>query len=251
MNDLSTHPLASSIRPRVALLVDGDNMSHSHAGSLILKSCKHGALTIKRVYGNMALHPGWNQAPGFKVVHSGTGKNATDILLTVEAMALMLKAQADILIIASSDGDFSHLALHLTEDGHHVIGLGEDKAPDKFRKSCTSFDVVAPNVPALPKSSVVCSPSVPRNLAAAAKPLFMGKPDPVAQIDPLICQIRDHIASDPDGMRITLLSTRMSKSNAFQISQTPFGSWRKLLTAHPAHFTCDPVSPTARVHLKT
>jgi uncharacterized LabA/DUF88 family protein len=134
MNDLTAIP-----RPRVALLIDGDNLSHAHAGALIQKAAKHGALTVKRVYGNMATHPGWDAAPGFRCIHSGKGKNATDLLLAVEAMALMLTRQADILMIASSDGDFSHLAQHLTEAGHRVIGTGEAKAPDHFRKSCSAF----------------------------------------------------------------------------------------------------------------
>lgn len=58
MTDLSPY------RPRVALLIDGDNLSHSHAGALILKSAKYGDLTLKRVYANMNNHPGWDDAPG-------------------------------------------------------------------------------------------------------------------------------------------------------------------------------------------
>lgn len=52
MNDLSPHP------SRVALLIDGDNLSHTHAGALIVKAARYGALTLKRVYGNMAKLPG-------------------------------------------------------------------------------------------------------------------------------------------------------------------------------------------------
>ena len=136
-------PVAAKARSRVALLVDGDNISHSLAGPLIMQAIRHGDLTIKRVYGNFTSLPGWSEAPGFRAVHAGTGKNAADVLLCIEAMAVILKGQADVLVIATSDGDFSHLALTLVEQGHKVVGLGESKAPDKFRKACHTFYEIA------------------------------------------------------------------------------------------------------------
>lgn len=240
MNDLSAalnspqlqaNHLQTPDRRRVALLVDGDNMSHTHAGTLILKSAKHGTIIIKRVYGNMTKLPGWDDAPGFKTVHAGSGKNAADLLLAVEAKALMLTAQADVLVIASSDGDFSHLAQHLTERGLRVIGIGEAKAPPKFRKSCTSYhDLDTTPKPAAPP---------------VAKPEL-----PTSPPDPLVTSTRALIAADPSGLSITLLSTRMAKDNAVQISLTPYKNWRAFLTSHPDHFDCDPKGPEARVTLR-
>lgn len=125
--------------PRVALLVDGENMSVALAGSVIMRSQKFGALTIRRVYGNAAKMPGWDAAPGFRLVHAGIGKNATDVLLAVEAMVIMLQGQADVLVIATSDGDFRHVACALRESGRVVIGMGEGKAPESFRKACNQF----------------------------------------------------------------------------------------------------------------
>lgn len=125
--------------PRVALLVDGENMSATLAGAAIMRSLKFGALTIRRVYGNAAKMPGWDTAPGFRLVHAGIGKNATDVLLAVEAMTVMLSGQADVLVIATSDGDFRHVACALRESGRMVIGMGEAKAPESFRKACNQF----------------------------------------------------------------------------------------------------------------
>jgi len=208
---------------RVALMIDGDNLSHNHAGALITRAARHGALTVKRVYGNMAKLPGWNDAPGFKCVHAGTGKNASDLLLAVEATALMLTGQTEVLVIASSDRDFSHLAQHLTERGLTVIGVGEAKTPGHFRKSCTSFHDLTP--PAPPVKQLV-------------------------PLDPLVVQTRALIAAEPDGMPVTLLSTRMAKGNFVQISQTPYKTWRAFFSAWPDHFVLDPRDPNARVHLK-
>ncbi|MBC7738880.1 MAG: NYN domain-containing protein [Candidatus Saccharibacteria bacterium] len=204
-------------RARVALLIDGENLSSAHAGALILTSASYGALTVKRVYGNVARLNGWCAAPGFRVMHSGTGKNATDLLLTVEAMALMLLNQADILVLGSSDGDFTHVAQHLTERGQTVIGIGLDTVPDKFRKSCTSFHCLPP---------------------------------PAAPLAPLVVQTRSLLVHDPQGMPITLLSTAMKTTHQIQIAQTPHKTWRAFLMAHPDQFDLDPKGPTARVRLK-
>jgi NYN domain len=222
------HP--DPLRPRVALMIDGDNLSHLHAGSLNNAAAKHGTLTVKRVYGNMATHPGWDAAPGFKSVHSGSGKNASDLLLTVEAMALMLTGQADVLVLASSDGDFSHLAQNLVERGVKVHGLGEAKTTDHFRKSCTSFLQIGEAA----------------KLAQPAKPAAPAK----AASDPLLQKVRTVIAAEGDGIAITLLSTRMARNNAVQISLTPWKTWRALLTAHPDLFRCDPKGAAAKVYLK-
>jgi NYN domain len=124
---------------RVAMLVDGDNISCALAGQIIMRSLKYGQLLIRRVYGNAAKMPGWDAAPGYRLIHSGCGKNATDMLLSVEAMGLMLDRQADVLVVATSDGDFHHLASVLRERGFPVIGIGEGKAPEAFRKACTHF----------------------------------------------------------------------------------------------------------------
>ena len=216
MNQLST-PLLPS-RPRVALLVDGDNLSSTHAETLLAKSAHYGALIFKRVYGNVTNLNGWCAAPGFKPVHSGTGKNATDLLMSIEAMSLMLQGQADTLIIASSDGDFTHLAQHLTERGQTVIGIGTKTASDRFRKSCTDFhDLAAP---------------------------------PAPPPDSMIGQARALLIQDPQGLLITTLSSAMKNTHQVQIGKTPHKSWRAFLTSHPDQFNCDAKGPNARVRLK-
>ncbi|MEO8245222.1 MAG: NYN domain-containing protein [bacterium] len=215
-------------RHRVALMIDGDNLSHIHAGALILKAAKYGALTVKRVYGNMAQLPGWNAAPGFKTVHAGTGKNASDLLLAVEAISLILTDQADLLILATSDGDFSHLAQHLTERGHPVIGIGEAKAPANFRKSCTRFLDL-------------------QFLQPATSPPTLAKP---TAADLIVAQSKAIIGRGPDGIQIGLLAAQMHSAHKVQISQTPQRNWRNFLATHPDHFTLDPKGPDARVRLK-
>ena len=56
MTDLS--PFGVSVaarRPRVAVLVDGENVRAEYAGKIISKSLTAGDLMIRRVYGNVSL----------------------------------------------------------------------------------------------------------------------------------------------------------------------------------------------------
>ena len=236
-------PVAAKARPRVALLVDGDNISHSLAGPLIMRAIRHGDLTIKRVYGNFTSLPGWSEAPGFRSVHAGIGKNAADVLLCIEAMAVMLKGQADVLVIATSDGDFGHLALNLAEQGHKVVGLGESKAPEKFRKACTVFQEVG--MPAIPEkvAQEKPAPKLPEKLSAE-------KPAPKMSNDQLVKNFV-RAENDPNGCLITSLSTYMHKAHGVKISSLPDKTWRAFLLARPQNFVCDPRGPEARVRVKT
>lgn len=128
--------------PKVALLIDGENISSALAGKIIVESGKLGELLVRRVYGNAARIKGWDEAPGIKLVHTGTGKNAADIALALDAAELSFGQKIKTFALVSSDGDFSHLATFLRERGHAVSGIGEAKAPANYRKSCSSWTML-------------------------------------------------------------------------------------------------------------
>ena len=81
-------------------------------------------------------------APGFRVVHVPTRKDSADIALSLDALELGLTKQVDEIILATSDRDMSLVAQRLGELGIPVTGIGEDKAPDDFRKACRTFVAV-------------------------------------------------------------------------------------------------------------
>lgn len=124
---------------RVALLVDGENLSVEHAGFLITTAIKSGVLGIKRVYGAVTRLDGWTSAPGFRVVHVPARKDAADIALSLDALELALTRQVDKIVLATSDRDMTLVALRLAELGFAVTGIGEEKAPEEFRKACREF----------------------------------------------------------------------------------------------------------------
>lgn len=124
---------------RVALLVDGENLSVEVAGFRIITAAKSGVLCVKRVFGAVTRLGGWTSAPGFRVVHVPPKKDAADLALSLDALELALTRQVDAIVIATSDRDMALVALRLAEIGVPVTGIGEAKAPDEFRKACRRF----------------------------------------------------------------------------------------------------------------
>lgn len=123
----------------VALLVDGDNISSQLAGQILRRTADLGPHQIRRVYCNSYSLGSWSSASSFRKILSGSGKNGSDLVLSIEAMTFALRDNVPAFAIASSDRDFSHLAHALREMGHHVVGLGEEKAPLEFHRACTDF----------------------------------------------------------------------------------------------------------------
>ena len=222
---------APSTKPRVALLIDGENIGASSAGRIIMKALPYGELTIRRVYGNSGRLGGWNTAPGVKLIHSGTGKNATDLLMTVEAMSFILGGQADVLVLATSDRDFVHLATHLRERSVQVIGIGESKTPEVFRKSCSEF--------------------VELRSAEAQIAAKVPKADSdLSELDSkIVTMVRDE--GEDGAFLIGRLGGRMHAAHKIKIGELPEKTWRAYLLARPHLYECGPRGPDARVRLKT
>lgn len=225
--DLSPQSIS---KPRVALLIDGENLSPVAASQIILKARAYGDLTIRRVYGNVAKLGEWTNAPGIRPVHSGSGKNATDLLMTVEAMDLMLGRHADVLVLATSDHDFVHLTTHLRERSVPVIGIGEAKAPESFRKSCSTF--------------------VELKLAGQADAAPAARPGPeVSDLDTKITALI-RTEGNAGAFPISQLGARLHAVHKVKISDQAQKSCYAYLKARPWLFVCDPRGAEALVRLK-
>ena len=208
----------------VAVLVDGDNLNAKHATAILSVAAKHGTPTVIRAYLDAQRNDAWHDAAGFRLIHAGTGKNAADILLALDAMELFLRGGINTFVIASSDGDFAHLAQRLREHQAKVIAIGEAKAPASFRASGTQFVEIGPR----PPMQVV--------------------KDTQNSSGDLDTKIRAMIAahsSGGKGMRIMDLAREMHRQHGIKISSYPEKTWRAYLLARPALFELDPRGPEA------
>lgn len=215
---------------RVAVFVDGENVSADHAPRILAIAEALGSPEIVRVYGNAAILPKWDGMPGFRFIHSGTGKNATDILLTVQVMEAALRGAFAAMVVASSDRDLTHLVTRIRELGVEVVGVGEAKAPGQFRAACTRFDVVA------------------------AKPVASATPAaPEPDAGTLDIKLRDFIkANSKNGQGVPMhqLGPMMHAQHGIRISTYPEKTWRAYLLGRPSLFDLDPRGPEAKVRFR-
>lgn len=214
-------------QPRVAVLVDGENLSQDHAGKIILQADKMGRLSVARVYGDATRLSKWATAPRFRLIHTAIGKNSADMQMTIDAMDLALSGQVDTFVLASSDRDFTPLAIYLREKGFAVAGMGEEKTAKTFRAACARFVVLT-----------------------AAKPEAVVKPAPAP--DALSAKLLAVLKCEGQQgeMEISRLSARMSALHQVRISSYPEKTWRAFLVARPSLFSCDPRGPDAKVRLR-
>lgn len=133
--------------PRLAVLIDADNVPSSYAEAIFEEIASLGEASVRRIYGDWSAQrlAGWAK----KVAALGLvadqqfsntkGKNASDIGLVIAAMDFLHSGLFDGFVLVSSDSDFTRLAARIREQGLDVYGIGEKKTPEAFRMACKRF----------------------------------------------------------------------------------------------------------------
>ena len=133
-----------------ALLIDADNISAKYIKPILTELSKYGVITYKRIYGDWTStqHSSGkdellkNSITPIQQFSYTQGKNATDSAMIIDAMDILYTNDVDGFCIVSSDSDFTRLVSRLRESGKMVIGMGENKTPEPFRKACDKFTIL-------------------------------------------------------------------------------------------------------------
>ncbi len=134
-------------KPRVALLIDADNSPASKIDLILNELSTFGETSIRRAYGNWKKQElkGWEDQLHEHAIRPmqqydySKGKNASDMAMVIDAMALLYTDRPDAFGIVSSDADFTPLVMHLREKGAAVYGFGARKTPEPFVNACSRF----------------------------------------------------------------------------------------------------------------
>lgn len=204
---------------RVAVLVDGDNVPARHHGAVMIEAARLGRVDVRRVYGDAGKFGGWD---GFRVMHAGGAKNAADMFLVVDAMALALSEGIGAFVIASSDRDFAPVALALRERGIMVVGAGRANAGLTFQQSCSRFVVLEEGV----------APEVAKE-----------KPMPPVVVMPLHRVVVDVIRKAGGEMSMERLALALGKK------PDGYARWQSVLLERPNLFTFSGQGKETRVQL--
>ena len=140
-------------KSKIALFIDAENLTkwikEGGPEDLLSDLGLTGQIITRRAYGVwsqqnlVSLQSSLNQL-GFELIHNFhpvSGKNSTDIQMTVDIMehALRLK-DVEWFVLATGDSDFSPLFRKLREMGKEVIGVGP-KSPlsESVKTSCSRY----------------------------------------------------------------------------------------------------------------
>lgn len=132
---------------RIALLIDADNAPASKIDVILAELAKIGVTNIRRAYGNWKKDglKGWEGVLHEYAIRPiqqfdySKGKNATDMVMVIDAMDLLYTDQPEAFGIVSSDADFTPLVMHLKAKGAQVFGFGAKKTPMPFVNACSRF----------------------------------------------------------------------------------------------------------------
>jgi len=229
---------------RVAVLVDGENVSHLLATEILLGAGRSGKVTVRRVYGDVALLRGWEADTRFSARHTGHGrsKNTADINLVIEAMDLAHDRLVDAFVIVSSDGDFAPLATRLREASFGVTGIGMPRAAQSFKDACTEFQ------PILAEVTQLSGPEgeAPRPEIQKARP---SKPA-LSKVDAAIHRLCHKHGGSAAKVPLTELGIKMPQEESINRKDTHCASWRSYLSRHPDLYILEGKGQVGTVRLK-
>ena len=129
----------------IALLIDCENAAPDSIHGILSELAEKGTINIRRAYGNWKNQAGWEDKlhpfaiqPVQQFAYT-KGKNAIDMCMAIDAMDLLFTEKVDSFALVTSDSDFTPLVIKLLSKGKSVIGFGESKTPEPFKKACSLF----------------------------------------------------------------------------------------------------------------
>jgi len=137
----------STLRNKIAILIDGDNAQSSLLPQMLVEAGRHGQVTVRRIYGDWTTNSmnSWKDTLNYHAFQPiqqfryTIGKNATDSAMIIDAMDILHSNVVDGFCLVSSDSDYTRLATRIRETGIFVMGIGEKKTPKPFVNACDVF----------------------------------------------------------------------------------------------------------------
>ena len=156
----------------IAVLIDAENVDPAYAGHIMSYAYSLGNVCIREIYGSGISLNEWADPILAYSIHTNFTlrpnryKNSSDICLVIGAMEILAatreggKGAVAAVVIASSDSDFSALAVHLRSAGIDVIGMGEaGRVNPMWPRACTDFVPLEAKMPLMRKREETTAPA--------------------------------------------------------------------------------------------
>ncbi|MCR5822893.1 MAG: NYN domain-containing protein [Lachnospiraceae bacterium] len=135
---------------KIAILIDGDNISQKYASLIKEEADKYGDITLFKLYGSinsptvrqwMPIMPKYGITPELQLSYANN-KSIADQALTIDAMDILYRNIAEVFFLVTSDSDFTKLVYRIKESGKTIVGMGESKTPESLAQACNEFKLL-------------------------------------------------------------------------------------------------------------
>jgi NYN domain len=208
---------------RLAVFVDGENMSADIFDEIAAQACRFGMPIIWKVFGDLSnySHANWlcvcrkhGLQPMIELPVE-SGKNSTDIAIVIAAMDLLLSSAVEALVLASDDRDFLPLVRQLRAGGMNVHGIGmKSENADLFRVHSSWTQLAPKAVPRIDARKIEAHNPVPA--VKGASPIEPGPVLKRATITP---------APQPDPLEVEFFKVVRAKLALGPLELKLLGSW--------------------------
>lgn len=132
---------------KIAIFFDSDNLSANYVDTIYKHLKTYGNIVISKAYIDWSSSHAkpWQEKlqifgiEPIQVFSNIKGKNASDIKIAIDVCNLVNNKEIDILVLVSSDSDFTSLIIDIKSKFVKTIVFGEKKAPISLRKACDKF----------------------------------------------------------------------------------------------------------------
>ena len=132
---------------KIAVFFDCENISSKYVNDIFDELANYGEVTIRQAYKDWGSNQSksWSeQIPKFAIkpmqANSNTrSKNVSDFQIVIDVMNVMHTSNIDIIVLVSSDSDFTSLVIEIKSKGFEVFGFGESKTHESLRNAYSTF----------------------------------------------------------------------------------------------------------------
>lgn len=131
----------------IEMHIDAENVSSKKIGAVISRVAKYGDIRVKHCYAdfsNPSVKPWLAACNEYSITPIQantiiTGKNTSDLELVKDCVMSMAQGRTNLMVLVSSDSDFTSTVRELREAGIYTIGVGERKTPRALQNAYNEF----------------------------------------------------------------------------------------------------------------
>ncbi len=131
---------------KIALFIDCENISPKYIDDIFNELANYGEVIIRQAYRNYVKNnKNWESIlmkyaiKPIQTIFNINSKNISDFQIVIDVMNTIYNSKIDIIVLASSDSDFTSLAIEIKSKGVEVIGFGEHKTPEALKNAYSIF----------------------------------------------------------------------------------------------------------------